>query len=1055
MTTETTNPVAKLDTYELRHLVSHLELANRADDLHWLLSLKTDEQKNAWYEAKATVGDLQGYLVDVNQAWRIAERDYSPGKKLETGANIGRQFHYALIITSLSSLALNVPPGLLSAAVQEGLSTPAEAFASIRQLPDNALLAASLAELAPHLADAALLQQATTTARNITTEPDRYRALSALALQWARQQQITEVQAIIEEISEETILSQLIAKLAPLLPADMLPDLLQQVTKMSNSESKAGALSALVPHLSSGDSELFLKAIQKIRSQRLRALTFISTLATLPEPHRSQVLAKSLNSTQSLTNLIVRAEITAALLPYLQKNQRDETLRVLIQDIHKLKDDDKRGAAWAEIAAFLPISEQNQAFADVLNIKNKRIRAEALEKYAPTLTKVRDKKAAVDTAKQIDDREFRVSTIVAILPHLSGQLRNNARLSGWKAAKEIKNAEKRGHAFRLLAPYLTNNMWLETMQILRRKRSAEARAYILQGIATQLPDTMLEMALDVVAQIPSGPSRAASLTALTPRLSVENLLPKALATAREVGDAAAQLTLLVAVAPHLAIAGDQDEALEIVLKIRDADSRALALAGLVPRLSRLERRMAIKGVVEAVLRIDDTSKRSKIIGQIAPTLPQEMLRMAHTIVPESDRAYALLELIPHLSGHLRQSTLQEALEAVETILTQGVYGQNKASQDELLDPAWESFETTAFEPDLSSFIERDRLEFTYWAKRRHVEWYAEGLLKLIPRLAAAGLVTEAKKAAAAILADVPYYAWSAYASLVPYLEEPEHTLTAQDYLIDKNSLDAQRIITLAEIAPNTLVPLRAVALKAIRYEERTVFKIPREPGGQIQWTDKDGQDLLVVVAKARAALAHCQPEPHRRRILIQGIELAQNSENALIQGPLLAALLPYVAEFGYPEEALEAAMSIPTPADRALALVGLGPHMPPGLWPELLQTGLATDEDESKVVLLAGLAPNLPHELLAQALEAARKIESLAGRLQALAPLALRMNQFPFDNSLYPLWRDILHLLSRGTRRDLLRLVPLLEPVMVTLCGSDQIVTDIAHSVTSVGQSWP
>ena len=73
MVTDTTNPAAKLDAYELRHLVSHLEFAKREDDLHRLLSLETVGKKNAWYEAKETAGDLQGYLVDVNQAWKLIQ----------------------------------------------------------------------------------------------------------------------------------------------------------------------------------------------------------------------------------------------------------------------------------------------------------------------------------------------------------------------------------------------------------------------------------------------------------------------------------------------------------------------------------------------------------------------------------------------------------------------------------------------------------------------------------------------------------------------------------------------------------------------------------------------------------------------------------------------------------------------------------------------------------------------------------------------------------------------------------------------------------------------
>jgi hypothetical protein len=179
---------------------------------------------------------------------------------------------------------------------------------------------------------------------------------------------------------------------------------------------------------------------------------------------------------------------------------------------------------------------------------------------------------------------------------------------------------------------------------------------------------------------------------------------------------------------------------------------------------------------------------------------------------------------------------------------------------------------------------------------------------------------------------------------------------------------------------------------------------------------------MMTAAQAWAALARCQPEPDRKRILARGIEWAQESGEGYFRERLLAALSPYVAELGYPETALRAAGSIFGPAERAQALAGMAPHLPQGL--------------------------------MGEALDLARQIGPPGARSQALVPLALRMSQFPFDGALYPLWREILTLLSRGTRRDLLDQVADLAPVMVALCDSDQIVKDVVHSITRVGRSW-
>jgi len=59
---------------------------------------------------------MTGYLDDVHRAWRLTEEElinrHSP-------ISIGLQCRYALITVSLKSLATNIPPVLLAAAVEK------------------------------------------------------------------------------------------------------------------------------------------------------------------------------------------------------------------------------------------------------------------------------------------------------------------------------------------------------------------------------------------------------------------------------------------------------------------------------------------------------------------------------------------------------------------------------------------------------------------------------------------------------------------------------------------------------------------------------------------------------------------------------------------------------------------------------------------------------------------------------------------------------------------------------------------------------------------------
>src|SRR4051812_35337479 len=96
-TPDADEPLASLDGYELRHLVTHLELAGQTDVVHRLLALETPGGRNAWQEAKERAGDTTGFLADVARAWRLADAAVPGDRTCETGRALGRQTRYALL----------------------------------------------------------------------------------------------------------------------------------------------------------------------------------------------------------------------------------------------------------------------------------------------------------------------------------------------------------------------------------------------------------------------------------------------------------------------------------------------------------------------------------------------------------------------------------------------------------------------------------------------------------------------------------------------------------------------------------------------------------------------------------------------------------------------------------------------------------------------------------------------------------------------------------------------------------------------------------------------
>src|SRR5262249_51690841 len=119
----------ELDAYGLRHLAEHLERAGRADDIHRLLRLERRggggetgpaRVENAWYAARERVGQTEGYMNDLARAARLVQAADRPDVELSqyktpVAPGIGLGIRYALMATSLNSLAQTIPPALIAA----------------------------------------------------------------------------------------------------------------------------------------------------------------------------------------------------------------------------------------------------------------------------------------------------------------------------------------------------------------------------------------------------------------------------------------------------------------------------------------------------------------------------------------------------------------------------------------------------------------------------------------------------------------------------------------------------------------------------------------------------------------------------------------------------------------------------------------------------------------------------------------------------------------------------------------------------------------------------
>jgi len=165
------------DGYIHAHLTWHLEQGGAHEGLQGLLREETAEGRNGWYEARERLGQVAGYLADLARTQRWVDQ-HVEGRS----PAIGLGCRYALMTTSLNSLAGNIPPELMVALVESGTWLPSQALAYARQVPDALQRVQAFSRLLPRLSgqerDQAL-RQALEAARAIGDEwrrpPGRWR----------------------------------------------------------------------------------------------------------------------------------------------------------------------------------------------------------------------------------------------------------------------------------------------------------------------------------------------------------------------------------------------------------------------------------------------------------------------------------------------------------------------------------------------------------------------------------------------------------------------------------------------------------------------------------------------------------------------------------------------------------------------------------------------------------------------------------------------------------------------------------------------------------------
>ena len=191
---------------------------------------------------------------------------------------------------------------------------------------------------------------------------------------------------------------------------------------------------------------------------------------------------------------------------------------------------------------------------------------------------------------------------------------------------------------------------------------------------------------------------AAAIEALVPYLDEEQL-DRVIGDARAMDDSVWRDGVLAILAPRLAELGRIDDAVALVGSIADRPSAAGAIAAIAPRIAEPERTAALRTALAAIREIDDAawrktlsgaldgfsdlqqslfgvvferqSWRASTLGELAPSLPPEMINEAQAIVESSPdgifRVTGVAALAPSLAPDPRRRAIKAARLAAQSI----------------------------------------------------------------------------------------------------------------------------------------------------------------------------------------------------------------------------------------------------------------------------------------------------------------------------------------------------------------------------------------------------
>ena len=1040
------------DGYIYNHLIWHLEKAKKIKDIHQLLKEETPAGDNGWYWQCERQGKTANFIKDVSRAWAIAADNFTENPT----ESISLQCRYALITTSLNSLARNIGPKLMAALLENNIWTAAQALAYVRQNKDSSSQVRGLKAISEYLPPS-LLSEALDVARGISDEKDQANALIALAPhlpQGLLPQALDCARAIANKWQRpNNPRAKALVALAPHLSQGLLPQALDCARETKDEFSRVDVLIALVPHLSQGLLPEALDCAREIRHEFCRAQALIGLAPYFPE-----VLPEALDCAREIRHESSRAQALIGLAPHFP-----EVLPEALDSARAIQDESDRVDALGALAANFPeVLPEALDFARAIRDEADRVDAlgvlavhfpqvlpEALDgaralgheyDHADTLEGTHKRMYLFQLKLNIHNIEERHERRAKVLKKLAPDLPEVFLPQALEVAKGVRDEYWRADALIALTAHFPEVL-PEALNAAKAIQDEEYRAEALKELASHLPEVLLHQALDYARGLGDEQDRAEALILFVFNLPEVFLDQELLSYVPRIGHEYLQHYTLLGLAPHFPEL--LPETLDYFRALESESKGAGGLIGLAPYLPEL-----LPEALDRAKAIRDQNQRADVLIGLAPYLPEllpQALDLARGIRDEYKRANALITLAPHFPEAF-ESLLTEALEVSRAIRNQ-----------------FRAHAFIALAPHLPEVLP-EALDLTRGMGNQYKE--ADGLITLAPHLPQV-LLPQALYLARGIL-DKKQRA-DALIGLAPYLPDVllKQVLDCIRAFEDK-SLRANTLIGLAPHLPDVLLQQALDDARGISDEYYRALALgalaPHLPDVLLQQALDCARAIRDEYCRALALGALV---PHFPELLPKALDSARAILNQYHRAYALIGLAPHLPELL--PEVLDSIRSIPNPSSRAYALIRLAPHFPEVL-PEVLDC-VRAEYDYERVDLLIDLAPHLPPVFLGQAFDCAKAIQHPSWRANALGGLKpylpevllpQALNVVRLDNLLKKLnpslvdfsdWQQILNCLASLTRPQFVYHLPEFAPLIIELGGVEALRETMA-AVDDVRRWW-